>query len=99
MIDMIPRMDKHYLVVSLQKEAKVSPKKTPPKREVKKAIEELSEGMRRVNPPPTSTTCSMWATLTHRQRGRKKVKGDSSSQVLGIIVVFMTITQRIERVE
>lgn len=43
-VQLIPIMDEHHLLVGLKDDKVTSPKKTPEKRAMKKAVEEVSEG-------------------------------------------------------
>lgn len=65
-VDLIPMKDEHNLVIGLLEEEKGSPKKTSSKRVIKKAVEELGEGMGRANPPLSSRTYSTWTTPPQR---------------------------------
>lgn len=99
-VDLIPSMDEHHLLVGLKEEKVASPKKTPEKKVVKKEDKEVDEwGGEKIKSSSELNDVFNVDYSAPPTKGRKKSRGDLSSQALQITTAFMTIMGRIDRVE
>lgn len=97
-VDLIPMVGEHHLLAGLKEKNVASLKKNLDKRVVEKDVKEVGDRVRRANPPSSSTMCSTWITLPHRQRVVREQVGLEFPR-FGITIILMAIVERIERVE
>lgn len=61
-------MDEHDLIVGLKEEKAESHKRTPKKRVVKKDVEEVAKGDKKIEPPLNSIICTTWIICSSNKR-------------------------------
>lgn len=85
---LIPTVDEFYLLVDLEEEQKVIPKKHSSSLVAKKTVEEVGQGSEKIKPLSKFEDVFDVDYSTPLPRGHMKAKRDSNTQVLGITTAF-----------